>query len=66
MCIRDSPKVVITGFDRKNLYYSVENIRRKDDFVMDYIDRHPTAVSYTHLDVYKRQELVKRNQREKL
>ena len=33
---------MITGFDRKNLYYSVENIRRKDDFVMDYIDRHPT------------------------
>ena len=38
----EDPKVVITGFDRKNLYYSVENIRRKDDFVMDYIDRHPT------------------------
>ena len=34
----EDPKVVITGFDRKNLYYSVENIRRKDDFVMDYID----------------------------
>ena len=31
----EDPKVVITGFDRKNLYYSVENIRRKDDFVMD-------------------------------
>lgn len=38
----EDPKVVITGFDRKNLYYSVENIRRKDEFVMDYIDRHPT------------------------
>ena len=33
----EDPKVVITGFDRKNLYYSVENIRRKDDFVMDHI-----------------------------
>ena len=32
----------MTGFDRKNLYYSVENIRRKDEFVMEYIDRHPT------------------------
>ena len=36
-----NPAVVVTGFDRKNLYYSVENIRRKDEFVMEYIDRHP-------------------------
>ena len=36
------PTVVVTGFDRKNLYYSVENIRRKDDFVMEYIAKHPT------------------------
>ena len=36
------PAVVVTGFDRKNLYYSVENIRRKDDFVMEYIEKHPT------------------------
>lgn len=36
------PEVVITGFDRKNLYYSVENIRRKDEFIMEYIEKHPT------------------------
>lgn len=38
------PKVVVTGFDRENLYYSVEHIsgKRKDDFVMDYIEQHPT------------------------
>ena len=36
------PAVVVTGFDRQNLYYSVENIRRKDDFVMEYIEKHPT------------------------
>lgn len=35
-------EVVITGFDRKNLYYSVENIRRKDEFIMEYIEKHPT------------------------
>ena len=34
--------MVITGFDRKNLYYSVENIRRKDEFIMEYIEKHPT------------------------
>ncbi len=36
------PEVVITGFDRKNLYYSVENIRRKDEFIIEYIEKHPT------------------------
>lgn len=38
----EDPEVVITGFDRKNLYYSVENIRRKDEFIMEYIEKHPT------------------------
>ena len=37
----DSPNVTVTGFDRENLYYSVENIRKKDDFVVDYIEKHP-------------------------
>ncbi len=37
------PSVVVTGFDRKNLYYSVEHLagKRKDAFVMDYIEKHP-------------------------
>lgn len=38
----EDPEVVITGFDRKNLYYSVENIRRKEEFIMEYIEKHPT------------------------
>lgn len=38
----EDPEVVITGFDRKNLYYSVENIHRKDEFIMEYIEKHPT------------------------
>ena len=37
----EQPKVVVTGFDRENLYYSVERIRRKDDFVLEYIHNHP-------------------------
>lgn len=41
LSLEDS-EVVITGFDRKNLYYSVENIRRKDEFIMEYIEKHPT------------------------
>lgn len=37
------PQVMVTGFDRENLYYSVENVagRRKDDFVTDYLGTHP-------------------------
>lgn len=32
----DCPKVVVTGFDRENLYYSVEHItgKHKDDFII--------------------------------
>ena len=44
LCILNlmNPNVTVTGFDRENLYYSVENIRRKDAFVMDYIEKHQT------------------------
>lgn len=37
-----NPNVVVTGFDRENLYYSVEYIRKKDDFILDYIEKHPS------------------------
>lgn len=39
----ESPKLVVTGFDRENLYYSVEHIagKHKDDFIIDYIEKHP-------------------------
>ncbi len=38
----DHPNTVITGFDRENLYYSVEHLSgtQKDEFVVDYIDKH--------------------------
>ena len=35
------PYVTVTGFDRENLYYRVESIRKKDEFVIDYIAAHP-------------------------
>lgn len=36
------PAVVVTGFDRENLYYCVEHIsgKNKDKFVLDYVSRH--------------------------
>ncbi|MDE7273307.1 MAG: DNA helicase RecQ [Lachnospiraceae bacterium] len=37
-----NPRAVVTGFDRENLYYSVEHIagKHKDDFILDYIQKH--------------------------
>lgn len=35
------PKVVITGYDRENLYFDVVNTRKKSDYVLDYIGKHP-------------------------
>lgn len=34
-----SPKIISTGFDRKNLYFSVRNLKgkQKDAFVLDYV-----------------------------
>lgn len=34
------PKVLITGFDRKNLYFAVETLRRKDAYLLRYIQEH--------------------------
>ncbi len=36
-----NPNIVVTGFDRENLYYRIESIKRKDDFVVEYIEKHP-------------------------
>lgn len=36
----NNPKVLVTGFDRPNLYYEVDAVRRKDDFVLEYIKQH--------------------------
>lgn len=36
-----NPKVIVTGFDRENLYFEVEAIRKKDPYVLEYIKKHP-------------------------
>ena len=35
------PRIVATGFDRENLYFDVQVFKKKDDFVLDYIRKHP-------------------------
>ena len=35
-----APKVLVTGFDRRNLYFAVETVRHKDSYVVDYVREH--------------------------
>ena len=56
------PKVLVTGFDRPNLYFQVERTCRKDDFVIQYLRDHPgeSGIIYcaTRKNVDKLQELL--------
>ncbi|WP_090298385.1 DNA helicase RecQ [Pseudobutyrivibrio sp. ACV-2] len=36
-----SPKLVTTGFDRENLYFDVQVIKKKNDYILNYINKHP-------------------------
>ena len=57
-----NPKVLVTGFDRPNLYFQVERTRRKDDFVIQYLRDHPgeSGIIYcaTRKNVDNLQELL--------
>lgn len=35
------PKIVVTGFDRENLYFNAETVKKKDDYVLEYVQKHP-------------------------
>lgn len=37
----ENPNIVITGFDRENLYYLVEQTKKKDEYITDYAQSHP-------------------------
>ncbi len=34
------PKVLVTGFDRKNLFFAVEHAKNKDKFIKEYLKEH--------------------------
>jgi len=54
------PAVVVTGFDRENLYYRVEHIsgKNKDKFVLDYINRHPNESGIIYCSTRKNVDSV--------
>lgn len=35
-----SPEVLVTGFDRENLYFEVQQIKKKEEFILKYLDCH--------------------------
>jgi len=37
----NDPKVLVTGFDRKNLYFEVQTPKDKDAWVLNYLEKHP-------------------------
>ena len=37
----NNPTVLVTGFDRKNLYFDVRSPKNKDSEVLEYIENHP-------------------------
>lgn len=61
------PKVVVTGFDRENLYYRVEHIsgKQKDAFVADYIAGHSQESGIVYCSTRKNvDELCEKLQRQ--
>lgn len=37
----DNPYEVVTGFDRENLFFQVEKPKSKEQYILDYITKHP-------------------------
>lgn len=58
----ENPTVLVTGFDRKNLYFEVRSPKDKNAEVVDYIDKHPTSCGIiycaTRKNVDELQELL--------
>lgn len=62
----ENPKVLVTGFDRPNLYFAVEHPSKKDDYVLNFLREHPgeSGIIYcaTRKNVDKLTELLIANE----
>ena len=52
------PELLVTGFDRPNLYFQVEQTHRKDDFVLQYLRDHPGESGIIYCATRKKVESV--------
>ena len=57
MCIRDSRMCLVNNAVYIAKYATAEKCQNAYGYIPGDIRKHPGAVSYTHLDVYKRQAL---------
>lgn len=51
-------KIVVTGFDRENLYFEVESGGRKNDYVLEYIRKHPDDSGIIYCSTRKNVDLL--------
>ena len=52
------PQVLVTGFDRKNLYFAVETPRKKDEYVLRYVREHEDEAGIIYCATRKNVEAV--------
>jgi len=52
------PEVLVTGFDRGNLFFSVEHVRQRDGYLLDYIGAHPADSGIIYCATRKNVEKV--------
>ena len=53
-----NPEILVTGFDRKNLYFGVETPKHKDKFVVDYVTEHGAESGIVYCATRKNVEQV--------
>ena len=53
-----NPNIVVTGFDRENLYFDVETIKKKDDYVLEYVQTHPNDSGIIYCATRKNVDLL--------
>lgn len=53
-----NPRVLVTGFDRENLYFAVERPRKKDSYVLDYVRNHKEECGIIYCATRKNVESV--------
>ncbi len=52
------PKVLVTGFDRENLYFEVKHVKNKDEELIRYVKEHPAESGIIYCATRKNVEAV--------
>lgn len=52
------PRVLVTGFDRGNLYFSVEHVKKKNDYIVRYIKKHMDESGIIYCSTRKNVDMI--------